>query len=81
MSHNYYSLGEILHFITVVFKSLAFLTHSDIGNDSVIYCQQNHNLPYFRNLQILSLFSLPVGVMGISKCVYSEVLFMFGNGR
>lgn len=81
VSHSYYSLGEILHFITIICKSFAFLTPSDVGNDSVIYRQQNHSLPYFRNPQILSLFSFPVDAMGFSKCIDSEVLFMFGNSR
>lgn len=68
MPHNYYSLGEILHFTTIVRESFAFLTHSDVGNDSVIYLQYNHNLPYFGSVQALSLFSSLVGFMGISKC-------------
>lgn len=59
MRHNYYSLGEILHFITIICGSFAFLTHSDVGDVSVTYLQCNHNLPYFGNLTdiILTFFS------------------------
>lgn len=30
------SLGEVLHFITVVCASFAFLPHVDVGNDSAV---------------------------------------------
>ena len=70
MSHNYYSLGEILHFITIVCGSFAFLTHSDVGDVSVTYLQCNHNLPYFGNLQTLSWLSSLAGFMGISQCYW-----------
>lgn len=36
--HNYYSLGEILHFIIIICKSFSFLSHFDVGNDSVLCC-------------------------------------------
>lgn len=81
MFHNYYFLGETLHFITVICKSFAFLIHWDVGNDCVIYRPYNHDLPYFRDVQTLSLFSPLVGFMGISKYIDSAAVFLFGSGR
>lgn len=81
MSHNYYSSGKTLHFITVICESFAFLIHCDVGNGCFIYRQYSHDLPYFRNVQTLSLFSPFVGFMSLSKYVDSAVVFSFGNGR
>lgn len=78
--HIYYSLGETLHFITIVCKSFTFLPHWDISNDCVIYCQYNHNLPYLRNVQTVSSFFSLLDFVGISNCIDSEVLFTFGSG-
>lgn len=81
MSHNYYSLGETLRFITITCKSSAFLIHWDVGNDCIIYRRYSHNLPYYRNVETLSLFSPLVGFMGISKYIDPAVVYLFGNGR
>lgn len=81
MSLDDRSLGEVLHFTTVVCASFAFLPHVGIGNDSAVCRQDNPNLPYVRNVQTLSLLSSPPGLMGISKPIDSEVVFMLGSGR
>lgn len=78
--HSYYSLGETLHFITIICKSCTFLPHWDVSNECVIYCQYNHNLSYLRNVQTVSSFSSLLAFVGISKCIDSEVLFTFGSG-
>lgn len=64
-------------------QSFASPAHSDVANDCVIYCQYNHKLPYFRNVQTLSLFSSLVGFMGVSKGIDSQLLLLTvaGEGR
>lgn len=81
MSLDEHSLGEVLHFITIICESFAFLPRLDVGNDSAVYRPYNPYLPYVRNVQTLSLLSSPAGLMGISKPIDSEVAFMFGSGR
>lgn len=69
MSHNYYSLDETLHFITIVCKSFVFLAHWDAGNDCVICCQHNHIVPYLE----IRCYSHMVIHTGESKCYFGFI--------